>query len=114
MYRKFWDNIHYRKVLCSLPAILMWDDHDITDGWGSREDSFEDDESKEFKPEWKCLFETAKRAFAEMQANRNPPPLSPNYEAGFDTCFRIGGAGFAVADLRSNRNVRKEKIWSAA
>ena len=42
VYQKFWDNIYYRKVLCSLPAYLMWDDHEITDGWGSREDSFAD------------------------------------------------------------------------
>lgn len=64
VYKKFWDNVHYRKVLCYLPAILMWDDHDITDGWGWREDSFVDTESATFKPEWARLFEAARGAFA--------------------------------------------------
>jgi hypothetical protein len=106
IYKKFWDNVHYRRVLCRLPAILMWDDHDITDGWGSREDSFQEDRPQEFTLEWKDLFETAREMFTLMQASRNPPPLFNGYSSGFDTCFRIGKAGFVIADLRSNRNVR--------
>jgi len=109
VYRKFWDNVHYRKVLCSLPAILMWDDHDITDGWGSREDSYEAKDSQEFTPEWKQLFATAKAMFTVMQASRNPDPLFSDSSRGFDTCFRVGRAGFAVADLRSNRKSREVK-----
>jgi phosphodiesterase/alkaline phosphatase D-like protein len=50
-YRRFWSNIHYRRVMCALPAVMMWDDHDITDGWGSRVDSYVG-ETSEFKPEW--------------------------------------------------------------
>jgi hypothetical protein len=45
-----------------------------------------------------------------MQASRNPDPLSADYVNGFDFCFRIGRAGFAVPDLRSNRNVRLPRI----
>jgi hypothetical protein len=106
VYRKFWDNIDYRKVLCSLPAVLMWDDHDITDGWGSREDSYDRKKPQVFTPNWQALFETAKAMFRIMQASRNPEPLSKDFSEGFDTCFRVGGAAFAVADLRSNRNSR--------
>lgn len=114
IYRKFWSSIHYRRVLCSLPAVMMWDDHDITDGWGSREDSFVDKDSAEFKPEWKRLFNTAARAFALMQGSRNPPPPSGDFSHGFDTCFKIGRAGFILADLRSNRNVHRKTIWHPA
>ena len=39
VYRKYWKHIFYRRVLCSLPAMMMWDDHDIMDGWGSTADS---------------------------------------------------------------------------
>jgi phosphodiesterase/alkaline phosphatase D-like protein len=112
VYKRFWNNKYYRSVLCSLPAVLMWDDHDITDGWGSREDSFRDDDPQEFRPEWKELLETAKSMFALMQAARNPEPLSKDFETGFDTCFKVGKAGFIVADLRSNRNLRKRRIWN--
>ncbi len=111
MYRRFWNNVYYRKVLSSLPAVLMWDDHDITDGWGSREDSYAEDNSAEFKPEWKGLFEAAQSVFKLMQAGRNPDPPSEDFKSGFDTCFKIGRAGFAVADLRSNRNVRRGRVW---
>lgn len=107
IYKQFWDNQAYRKVLCSLPAYLMWDDHDITDGWGSREDAYEGN-STEFSPAWKNLFATAKNVFSFMQANRNPEPLSAD---GFDFAFRIGRAGFVLADLRSNRNIHNKKLW---
>jgi len=106
VYEKFWDNIDYRKVLCRLPAVLMWDDHDITDGWGSREDSFKTKNSGEFRDDWMELFGTAKEMFRIMQASRNPDPLSKDFAGGFDTCFKVGKAGFVVADLRSNRNSR--------
>lgn len=116
IYKKFWDDVNYRKVLCRVPAVLMWDDHDITDGWGSREDSFKTKDSGEFKDEWKRLFETAKEMFGFMQASRNPEPLAKDF--GFDSCFRVGKAGFVIADLRSNRNIRQcseirdgKKVW---
>lgn len=109
IYKKFWDNIHYRRVLCSLPSVLMWDDHDITDGWGSREDSYRTDDPQEFTTQWKELFGTAKEMFRIMQATRNPDPLSVGFAQGFDNCFRVGTAGFVVADLRSNRNSRQIK-----
>jgi len=56
LYQKFWDNLYYRRVLCSLPAFLMWDDHDLTDGWGSRDDSFTDSKSSTIGPDWWRLF----------------------------------------------------------
>ena len=117
IYQKFWSNIYYRRVLCSLPAVFMWDDHDITDGWGSREDSFVGamspvtEKSSEFRAEWLGMFQAAREMFLLMQAKRNPDPLSPQFTTGFDYCFQIGRAGFLVADLRSNRNVRKGTIW---
>jgi len=106
IYKKFWDNEHYRRVLCSLPAVLMWDDHDITDGWGSREDSFRKDCPQKFMSKWDELFDTAKEMFRIMQASRNPAPLFDGFSKGFDTCFTVGKAGFVLADLRTNRNSR--------
>ena len=115
VYQKFWDNVYYRKVLCSLPAVLMWDDHEITDGWGSREESFQKKAPKEFKDEWDRLLRTAQSVFDQMQASRNPEPLPQSAtNKTFDFCFKIGRAGFAVPDLRSNRNVKLPQIMSLA
>lgn len=112
-YRQFWSHTSYRKVLCKMPAYLMWDDHDITDGWGSREDSFasKDPNDPSFLPEWNGLFDSAKLAFQFFQASRNPGlATSP----GYDSCFRFGSAAFILADLRTHRNVRLKRIWSCA
>jgi hypothetical protein len=95
--------------MCALPAVMMWDDHDITDGWGSRVDSYVG-ETSEFKPEWKRLFESAFQAFSLMQASRNPPTLAPNPRDGLDFGFRIGPWGFVFMDLRTNRNLRQGRI----
>src|SRR5262249_8948705 len=98
----------YRKVLCKLPAYLIWDDHDITDGWGSREDSYKSPDSDEFSDKWRGLFESAQTCFKHFQAVRN---LRLDGTPGFDTCFRLGDIAFVLADLRSNRKKRKGKIW---
>lgn len=108
IYKQYWSNLSYRKILCSTPSYLMWDDHDITDGWGSREDSFKKPDSEEFKDNWRSLFASAKQAFASMQASRNPAPLT---DKGFDSAFIVGRAGYVLADLRSNRNVHKKQLW---
>jgi hypothetical protein len=109
VYRKFWNHIHYRRVLCSLPAMMIWDDHDIIDGWGSEIKSFKG-ETDQFKPEWERLFRAASKAFSIMQASRNPPLLT---DKTFDCCFRIGKWGFVLADLRTNRNFRRNQVVTA-
>lgn len=41
-YLKYWGTPEYRKVMVKLPCCLMWDDHDIIDGWGSRTEQFKE------------------------------------------------------------------------
>lgn len=111
VYRTYWSNIYYRRVMCRLPAVMMWDDHDITDGWGSEETSFAPD-SDEFLPKWKNLFEAAFRAFSIMQAGRNPTTLAENPRDGLDFAFRVGRWGFLFLDLRTNRNWRRRQLMT--
>ena len=108
-YRRFWSNIHYRRVMCSLPAVLIWDDHDITDGWGSELASFEG-ETSSFKKNWQNLFEAAFKSFSLMQGSRNPAPLNPNTREGLDFGFLVGKFGFIFLDLRTNRNLRLRRL----
>ncbi len=109
-YRTHWSNLHYRKVLCCLPAYLIWDDHDIIDGWGSERKAFEGDTPKP-RADWLEWFESAKLAFWNMQAIRNPDVFGNGKNGPFDSCIRIGTSGIILADLRSNRNYRLEQIW---
>lgn len=112
VYRRFWSNIHYRRVLCRLPAVMIWDDHDITDGWGSEAKSFIG-ESADFRPEWQNLFNAAHETFVAMQGSRNPAPLAENPRDGLDFAFRVGRWGFLCLDLRTNRNVRVRRLLTA-
>lgn len=113
VYRRFWSNIHYRRVMCSLPAVMIWDDHDITDGWGSRIPSFVG-ETSEFKENWRGLFNAAFRAFSIMQARRNPAALAADTREGLDFCFRVGKWGFVFLDLRTHRNLRLRTLHTEA
>lgn len=112
VYRTFWSHIHYRRVLCRLPSVMMWDDHDITDGWGSELKSFVG-KTDQFKPEWQGLFSSAAKAFSIMQATRNPEPLAKDYQEGLDFGFKVGSYGFLALDLRTNRNVKKKQLLNS-
>ncbi len=106
VYRHYWSNISYRKILCRLPSYLMWDDHEIMDGWGSSIEFF-NKEKTDFNEKAKDLFSAADKAFAYMQAIRNPTDslTVKNGVKSHDFCFTVGRCGFVMADLRSNRNL---------
>lgn len=114
IYKHFWCDLRYRKVLAGLPSYLMWDDHDIMDGWGSEISSFKRDIknnlTSEFKEEWNEMFLSAKSAFKEFQVSRNPERNS--ITIGFDCFFRVGPLGFFMADLRSHRNIVEQRFWT--
>ena len=110
-YRAHWSSSSYRKILCSIPSYLMWDDHDIIDGWGSDRAAFANETSTTPTEKWLDWFDTAKQFFWNMQAIRNPNIFNVGVEGPFDTCFRVGNCGFVMADLRSKRNYRLQQIW---
>lgn len=51
-------------ALAMAPSVMMWDDHDVRDGWGSQND--------EHHPEWRNYYRNARDAFVAYQASRNP------------------------------------------
>ena len=63
LYRGFFNERGYRELTESLPTYLMWDDHDIFDGWGSLIDRTEFDER---------VYRAAEQAYREYQHLRNP------------------------------------------
>lgn len=71
---------------------MIRDDHDITDGWGSRTDSVVA-QTSEFKPEWQRLFGTAFKMFSIMQTSRNPAPLADDPKDGLDFLLQGGSLG---------------------
>lgn len=49
-------------MMASVPSIMIWDDHDIVDGWGSYPESLQSSEV------FQHIFATAKRYFSLIQA----------------------------------------------
>lgn len=120
-------------AMARTPTVMMWDDHDIFDGWGSY--SCEMQQS----PLFKTLFRHARRAFWVFQlqhaltdlpqlVDATPPgftvqdpmyrpidwkatlasdPLALpllNGQPGFSSAYRLGPVALVVADLRSERS----------
>ena len=90
-------------VLARVPSVMMWDDHDIIDGWGSR------DASWQASPVARGLFGVARRAFALVQLGVDPDGASARDGfggVGYAWAGDLGCARLAAPDLRSHRTRR--------
>lgn len=84
-------------VIAQIPSVMIWDDHDIVDGWGSRPATWQ------ASPVAAGLFEVARRAFCLVQLGVDPERDAGPY--GRDSvcgCVRL-----IVPDLRSERTRRR-------
>ena len=104
LYRGYFNESGYRALNDALPAYLMWDDHDIFDGWGSLLDRTPFDER---------LYQAAEGAYREYQHLRNPTG-SLDAEAPYGYSFWYGDVGFHVPDLRGERDFRSERVLGDA
>lgn len=107
-YLKYWSNLSLRRIVCRIPSLAMWDDHDITDGWGSRIESLNKDGS--LKENWKIYYQYAEEIFSFYQSSRNPGPITKNTK--FTTFIDLGDKRFYLADFRSERNIINGLLWS--
>ena len=101
-YRDRFGQAPVAEALASIPSLMMWDDHDIFDGWGSY--SAEEQAS----PVFQTIFAAARGCFALFQLQSNPGALSwpalPG-QSGFNALLRVGDVGLLVLDLRSERSI---------
>jgi alkaline phosphatase D len=103
LYRGFFNERGFRALAELIPAYLMWDDHDIFDGWGSLIDRTEFDER---------VYRAAERAFVEYQHLRNPSgELSSGPPFGYS--FWHADVGFHVLDLRGERDFNAGRVMGA-
>lgn len=120
-------------AMASMPTIMMWDDHDIFDGWGSYSSEMQT------SPLFRTLFRHARRAFWVFQTQHaledlpeledttpagfshqdpllkpivwsqvlaNDPLALPLLDAqpGFTSAYTIGPVAIVAADLRTERS----------
>ncbi len=114
LYETRWAQPEVAAMLASVPTLMMWDDHDIFDGWGS----YSDVENK--SPVFQGLFGVAREHFAVFQRQTLPgTPAAgelPN-QAGFSYGHIIGDTAILSLDLRSERTngrVMSKQTWRAA
>jgi len=110
--------------MASIPSVMMWDDHDIFDGWGSY--PFEQHNCEVYQG----IFNIAKAYFKLFQlqtVDALPRATLPDQDV-FNQAYRIGDLGVMVLDMRSERmphnpqdehgnllpdQVMSEKSWNA-
>jgi alkaline phosphatase D len=97
VYMLGWQYPDVQKVMRTFPQYMIWDDHEITNGFGSKNDH------KDYKS---TIFQAAKKAYIEFQHSHNPDALK---EGELYYAFNYGNAAFLVLDLRGHRDVTKSE-----
>jgi PhoD related phosphatase len=115
-YCWLWEQPDLAPVLPAIPSLMMWDDHDIFDGWGSHD------------PEWQAcpvfrgIYTAAREHFALFQLAARPDQLpahgfSDPSGVQFGWSYRLlDGIGVIAPDLRSERSLERimgEAGWRA-
>lgn len=104
-YRGVWGQAELAEVLAEIPSLMMWDDHDITDGWGSYPAGAQHCEVVQ------GIWSAAREHFALFQlaapTDDLPDGFSDRAGGHFGWAYRIGNIGIIAPDLRSERNRRQ-------
>ena len=104
IYLERWSQPEVAAMLAGLPTVMMWDDHDIMDGWGSYP------QEQHQCPVYQGIFEVARAAFAlfQRQITGAPPPATLPGQDHHNSGLRIGALGLLVLDMRSERRPRSD------
>ena len=122
IYCGYWGFPSVQEVFESFPTYMIWDDHEIGDGWGSHclgEDGEGDGVSKmlpalaekgltraEGREPAERMFWAASQAYEEYEHSHNPPT-----DAGvFAYSLRRGGCAYYVLEGRGQRDINRESF----
>lgn len=104
VYQRHWSFPEMQMVLGNFPTFMIWDDHEITNGWGSSKKHREKKSQK--------IFQAARKVYEEFQHSHNPAtlPYPHNYKPTpghrpYYYAFRYGPVAFLTLDLRGNRRI---------
>ncbi|MBR9907527.1 MAG: alkaline phosphatase family protein [Gammaproteobacteria bacterium] len=111
LYVERWNKEPIATMLASIPSIMMWDDHDIFDGWGSYPDDLQNCEV------YKAIFASAKKHFELLQirGSNNGALLRTTPNGHFSQAIKFRGYNILALDNRSERSltrVMSETQWS--
>ena len=120
IYRGYWGFQSVQQVFDSFPTYMIWDDHEIGDGWGShyfrengdglrrllpdlQEKRLSDADGRELAAR---MFRMATKAYEEYEHSHNPP----TEEGVLDYSFRRGGCAYYVLDGRGQRDIDRDSF----
>lgn len=100
-YCQLWAQPDLAPVVASIPSVMMWDDHDIFDGWGSHPAALQR------SPVFRSVWTVAREQFALFQLASTLdelPTMVGDPEGGhFGWVVQINTTGIIAPDLRSQR-----------
>lgn len=120
MYQGYWGFPSVRAIFGRFPTYMIWDDHEIRDGWGSHKIGTPEDNEidevlfadweehltyDEAKKVLSDMFDAAKQAYFEYEHSHNPR----TDEDVFDYSFRHQNCLFYVLDGRGYRNIDRDE-----
>jgi PhoD related phosphatase len=106
IYLDRWSQPDVAKTLASVPAVMIWDDHDLMDGWGSHPAELH------FCPVFQGIYRIARAAFELFQRQMMgvPAPATLPDQSAHNSGYRMAGAGLLVLDMRSERRPRSGDV----
>lgn len=109
LYRDRWSNKSMSLMLASVPSVMMWDDHDIFDGWGSYPEDIQGCEV------YRAIFQSAKKYFELFQIRSLKNQSLLNAGAGhYAFAFSFRQYHIVAIDNRSERTLQQvmsEQQW---
>ncbi|GED21984.1 alkaline phosphatase D family protein [Halomonas halmophila] len=121
-YRVYWNFENVRAVYRRFPQYMIWDDHEIMDGWGSlTQEEREEKLSKRFRddnPERDyqlvmLMFRAASRVYWEFQHSHNPCTKIDLEDLGscqWDYSFDHGDFAFYALDMRGHHDCERDSF----
>ena len=102
LYQQRWNDPVMSEMLASIPNIMMWDDHDIFDGWGSYPDDLQN------CPVFKAIYASARQYFEllQMRSRRNASLLNRD-AAHFAFALQFRGYHILALDNRAERTLQQ-------
>jgi hypothetical protein len=103
LYRQMWSQKRPAAILSQIPTLMMWDDHDIFDGWGSYVPELQD------CAVFQGIYKQAQEHFHvfQLQAkdHNDLGAATPLGKDGFTYAHRLGNVALIALDLRSERTL---------
>lgn len=102
LYRSRWSSSSMSLMLSSIPSVMMWDDHDIFDGWGSYPKDLQECNV------YQCIYSYAKKYFElyQIRSKNNKSLINPNVNH-YAFSFSFRQYHIMAIDNRSERTIEQ-------